>query len=58
MKNNDEDPCIEGFHAVEWSRQVRREFGKKWSDENGNPDWEELKQILSEDREGDSSTSP
>jgi hypothetical protein len=57
MKNDNEEPCIEGFNAVEWSRQARREFGKKWSDENGNPDFEKLKQILNQDPEGDSSTS-
>lgn len=47
--NTNEDPPIEGFNAVEWSRQVKRNFAKKWTDENGNPDWNKLKRILAED---------
>lgn len=34
------------FDAVKMSRKLKRNFGKKWSDENGNPDWEKLKKIL------------
>lgn len=53
MKNDDNEefnePCTEGFNAVEWSRQVKRNFAKKWVDENGNPDWDKLKRILAED---------
>ncbi|HLR31986.1 MAG TPA: hypothetical protein VK074_05815 [Fodinibius sp.] len=47
-KNSEDkfDEPIEGFNAVAWSRQAKREFGKKWSDENGNPDVEKLKKIL------------
>lgn len=47
-RNTNEDPPIEGFNPVEWSRQVKRNFAKKWTDENGNPDWDKLKQILAE----------
>lgn len=57
MKNDNEEPCIEGFNAVEWSRHVKREFAKKWSDENGNPDYEKLQQILSQDPDSNTSTS-
>ncbi|SMO94365.1 hypothetical protein [Fodinibius sediminis] len=57
MKNDNEEPCIEGFNAVEWSRQVRLNFGKKWTDENGNPDFDKLRELLSKDRNSDSSTS-
>lgn len=57
MKNDNEEPCIEGFNAVEWSRHVKREFAKKWTDENGKPDFDKLRELLSKDRDSDSSTS-
>lgn len=34
------------FDAVEMSRKLKRKFAKKWTDKNGNPDWEKLKKIL------------
>ena len=52
MKNDDNEefnePCIEGFNAVEWSRQVKRNIGKKYTNEKGLIDREKLKKDMEE----------
>lgn len=42
MKNKDfdnyklnEEGALEGFNAVVWSRKVKRETGKQWTDKDG-----------------------
>lgn len=57
MKKPHNQPPNENFKCLEWSRQAKRDFGKRWSDKNGNPDWEKLKQILRKTPGQDTGTS-